>query len=65
MLEDRNNIMIFHWEIYSNFFANVFYCFSPPTWPPCTDSILCFWISFDLIEITTQETGVESNVNLG
>ena len=22
------------------FYANIFYCFSPPTWPPCTHSIL-------------------------
>ena len=21
------------------FYANIFYCFSPPTWPPCTHSI--------------------------
>ena len=21
------------------FYANMFYCFSPPTWPPCTHSI--------------------------
>ena len=25
------NIFYFH--------ANIFYCFSPPTWPPCTHSI--------------------------
>ena len=23
------------------FHANIFYCFSPPTWPPCTHSIEC------------------------
>ena len=22
------------------FYANIFYCFSPPTWPPCTHSIV-------------------------
>ena len=21
------------------FYANIFYCFSPPTWPPCTHSV--------------------------
>ena len=28
------------------FYANIFYCFSPPTWPPCTHSIVnpfCVW----------------------
>ena len=39
ILEDQNNTMIFLWQIYSIFFANIFYCFSPPTWPPCTHSI--------------------------
>ena len=24
------------------FYANIFYCFSPPTWPPCTHSIVIY-----------------------
>ena len=39
MLEDRNNTIIFLWEIYSIFYANISYSFNPPTLPPCTHPI--------------------------
>ena len=26
------------------FYANILYCFSPPTWPPCTHSIEGHWV---------------------
>ena len=46
MLEDRNNSMIFLWEIYISIFMQIssIYCFSPPTWPPCTHSIALKWV---------------------
>ena len=30
------------------FYANIFYCFSPPTWPPCTHSIVDKFTVIDL-----------------
>ena len=49
MLEDRNYTMIFLWEIYSIFYANIFYCFSPPTWPPCTHLLNAVYVLVSIL----------------